>query len=98
MHGARRRDTLDTSEIVVTPLSVYQDIPLVLLMHLTICSKMVYFSIFLCLCLCLCCYVACVSRSCISISTSINMSAVFPSAEKHESRVQSRSKNAKNGG
>ena len=43
------------------------------------------FSIFLCLCLC--CYVACVNRSCISISTSISMSAVFPSAEKHESRA-----------
>ena len=56
------------------------------------------FSIFLCLCLCLCCYVACVNRSCISINISISISAVFLSAEKHESRDQSRSKNVKRWG
>ena len=47
--------------------------------------------------LCLCCFVAWVNRSCISISMSISMSAVFPSVETHGSRVQSRFKNAKNG-
>ena len=40
-------------------------------------------------------YVTCVNRSCISISIIISMSAVVLSAEKHEGRVQPRSKNVK---
>ena len=53
-----------------------------------------YFLLLMLLLMLLCC----VNQSCISISINISMSAVFLSAEKHESRVQSRSKNAKNGG
>ena len=52
--------------------------------------KMFHFLMLMLMLLCCVC-----EPPCTSINISISMSAVFPSAEKHESRVQSRSKTQK---